>query len=184
MGLTITAASLATIRPLMKHIGYQMGWTTKSTSAGPSGYYGATSGRYGNSSHVRKGSNLGALNTNEAFKLSSTGSAVRSPAVKSPMSPWNDKQAPMSPWNDKQQHLPSSPLHREREVSSGDDSSDNNNNNNGRIPPSSAAESHEGVRYVIQSPAKAMRKKSSKPNFGVINTSEEELRRPSTSHEL
>ncbi|KAH7026740.1 uncharacterized protein B0I36DRAFT_424370 [Microdochium trichocladiopsis] len=126
-GLTITAASLATIRPLMKSIGYRLGLTNKSTT-GPSGYYGATSGRYGNNSHVRKGSTLGALAINDGFKLSS--SAVRSP-LKSPHSPWNDKQ-----------------------------------------PQPFAAN------------MKGMKKKSSNANFGVVNTSEEQLHRPSTSHEV
>ncbi|KXJ91809.1 hypothetical protein Micbo1qcDRAFT_57932 [Microdochium bolleyi] len=188
-GLTITAASLATIRPLMKLIGIRMGWTTKSTS-GPSGYYGATSGRYGNNSHIRKGSNLAGLQTHDGYKLSS-GSAVRSP-MKSPMSPWNDKQSHAT----QQYPSPQQQQHQGRGVG-GDADSDRSSGD-------------DGVRYVIQSPTtpmsrfntskssnhhndgnminggvilshpKPVKKKSSAANFDTINTSEEELRRPSS----
>lgn len=180
----------------MKLVGYRMGWTSKSTSMGHSGYYGQTSGRYGNNSHIRKGSNLAGLQTHDSYKLSAGGSVgVRSP-IKSPMSPWNDKQMPLSPLQ--QQQYPQSPLGRA-----------NNNVDNDRGSDTSGEE-HDGVRYIIQggpppptppsrtdsydydvgagsgsggfvlSHPRPVMKKNSAACFGAANTSSEELRRPAS----
>ncbi|KAK3940935.1 hypothetical protein QBC46DRAFT_113282 [Diplogelasinospora grovesii] len=62
-GLAITAASLATLRPLLRAIGYKLGWSSRPSQHMPG---------YGISSHLsgRAKSNLGSQAGNDAFGLS------------------------------------------------------------------------------------------------------------------